>query len=34
VDNDPFVIENVVSAEILEIAPAKADERQRFLLAE
>jgi uncharacterized protein YciI len=34
VDNDPFVIENVVSAEILEIAPAKADERQSFLLAE
>jgi uncharacterized protein YciI len=34
VDNDPFVIENVVSAEILEIAPAKADERLSFLLAE
>ena len=34
VDNDPFVIEKVVSAEILEITPAKADERLNFLLAE
>jgi uncharacterized protein YciI len=34
VNDDPFVKENVVSAEILEIAPAKADERLRFLLAE
>jgi uncharacterized protein YciI len=32
VDADPFVVENVVEAEILEIAPAKADERLKFLL--
>jgi len=32
VNNDPFVVENVVSAEILEISPAKADERLTFLL--
>jgi uncharacterized protein YciI len=32
VNNDPFVAENVVSAEILEITPAKADERLKFLL--
>lgn len=32
VNNDPFVVENVVSAEILEITPAKADERLNFLL--
>ncbi|WP_455208378.1 YciI family protein [Kaarinaea lacus] len=32
VSNDPFVAENVVSAEILEITPAKADERLNFLL--
>ena len=31
VNNDPFVVENVVSAEILEITPAKADERLNFL---
>ncbi|WP_126453183.1 YciI family protein [Sulfuriflexus mobilis] len=29
---DPFVAENVVSAEILEITPAQADERLKFLL--
>ncbi len=29
---DPFVAENVVSAEIIEIAPSKADERLTFLL--
>ena len=29
---DPFVAEGVVSAEILEITPAKADERLQFLL--
>ncbi len=29
---DPFVAENVVSAEILEIAPARADPRVGFLL--
>ncbi len=32
VNNDPFVAENVVSAEILEITPANADERLKFLL--
>ena len=32
VNNDPFVAENVVSAEILEITPKKADERLKFLL--
>jgi len=32
VNDDPFVAENVVSAEILEITPAKADERLQFLL--
>ncbi len=32
VNNDPFVVENVVTAEILEIAPSKADARLDFLL--
>lgn len=32
VNDDPFVAENVVRAEILEIAPARADERLSFLL--
>jgi len=32
VNDDPFVAENVVTAEILEITPAKADERLNFLL--
>jgi len=32
VSEDPFVIENVVSPEILEITPAKTDERLKFLL--
>lgn len=32
VNNDPFVAENVVSAEILGISPAKADERLNFLV--
>ncbi len=31
VDEDPFVAENVVSAEIIEIAIAKADNRLDFL---
>jgi len=31
VNGDPFVIENVVSAEIHEIAPARTDERLAFL---
>ena len=30
--DDPFVAENIVSVEILEITPAKADERLSFLL--
>jgi uncharacterized protein YciI len=34
VDEDPFVAEGVVSAEILEIDPARADDRLRFLLNE
>ena len=33
VNDDPFVAENVVSAEIIEISPAKADERLSFLLS-
>ena len=32
VNNGPFVMENVMSAEIIEITPAKADERLKFLL--
>ena len=32
VNDDPFVAENVVSAEILEIAPSAADDRLKFLL--
>lgn len=32
VSEDPFVAQNVVSAEILELAPAKADERLQFLM--
>ena len=31
VDDDPFVVEHVVSAEILEIAPSRADERLKFI---
>jgi uncharacterized protein YciI len=31
-NDDPFVVENVVSAEILEIAPSKADDRLEFVL--
>ncbi|WP_269582834.1 YciI family protein [Roseibium sp. Sym1] len=33
VAEDPFVIENVVSADILEITPARLDERLDFLAA-
>jgi uncharacterized protein YciI len=33
VKEDPFVAESVVSAEILEIAPSKTDERLKFLAA-
>ena len=33
VNEDPFVQENVVRAEILEISPAKADDRLSFLVS-
>ncbi|SFK10198.1 YciI family protein [Methylocapsa palsarum] len=33
VQDDPFVVEGVVSAEILAIAPGRADERLAFLKA-
>lgn len=33
VNDDPFVVEGVVSAEIIEIAPGMADDRLSFLLA-
>ena len=32
VKDDPFVAQDIVTAEILEIAPSKADERLAFLL--
>jgi uncharacterized protein YciI len=32
VNEDPFVIEGVVSAEVMEITPAIADERMKFLV--
>ena len=32
VSNDPFVVENVVTAEILEITASRADVRLQFLL--
>ena len=32
VNDDPFVAHNVVSAEILEITPAKSDARLQFLV--
>ncbi|MEE9338659.1 MAG: hypothetical protein V3U87_11315 [Methylococcaceae bacterium] len=32
VKDDPFVAEGIVSAEIIEIAPAKTDERLSFLV--
>jgi uncharacterized protein YciI len=32
VNTDPFVVEKVVNAEILEIAPSRADARLNFLL--
>jgi len=32
VQNDPFVAENVVNAEIIELSPALADDRLAFLL--
>jgi len=33
INQDPFVAEDIVNAEILEITPAKADKRLQFLLA-
>ena len=33
VNKDPFVIENIVTAEILEIEPKKVDGRLEFLLS-
>ncbi len=33
VDNDPFVQENVVSADIIEISPARVDEKLAFLVS-
>lgn len=33
VNDDPFVIEGIVTAEILEISPARADQRLDFLMA-
>jgi uncharacterized protein YciI len=33
VNDDPFIAEGVVSAEILDIAPSQTDERLRFLAA-
>ena len=32
VNSDPFVAENVVRAEILQITPAKTDDRFKFLI--
>jgi len=32
VDDDPFVVANVVTAEILEFTPSKAEDRLAFLL--
>jgi uncharacterized protein YciI len=32
VDTDPFVVEKVVKAEIIEVTPSKADTRLNFLL--
>ncbi len=32
VNDDPFVANNIVRANILEITPAKTDERMKFLL--
>ena len=33
VNADPFVVEGIVTAEILEISPARADQRLDFLMA-
>jgi uncharacterized protein YciI len=32
VNEDPFVAENIVTSEIIEITPSKTDERLKFLL--
>ena len=32
VNDDPFVVENIVSAEILEITPSRTDDRLTFIL--
>lgn len=32
VNGDPFVVENVVRAEILEVTPSRIDERLNFML--
>lgn len=32
VNDDPFVAQNIVTAEIIEMTPSKADERLKFLL--
>ncbi len=32
INHDPFVVENIVSAEILEVTPSKTDDRLAFLL--
>jgi len=32
-DDDPFVTEDVVNAEIIELTPSRADDRLQFLLA-
>ena len=34
VNEDPFVTANVVTAEIIELSPKKADERLRFLVGQ
>ncbi|MBE7635925.1 hypothetical protein GUA87_03655 [Sneathiella sp. P13V-1] len=34
VNNDPFVAENVVNAEILEVSPAMMDEQLKMILKE
>jgi len=32
VNDDPFVVQDVVTAEIIEMSPSRADERLKFLL--
>jgi uncharacterized protein YciI len=32
VNDDPFIAENIVTADILEISPSRADERLKFLI--